>query len=146
MSIYDPQVPEAAIKDELWNGGCPDVEDKVTICKDVYDSLGDAHAAVILTEWDEFSNKDVPQAPSWDHQLPHSPTESYDSGIELDSWDQSRHDSIVPAKPIGRLDWSRVFGLMEKPAYVFDGRRILDVEGLENIGFQVVSIGRGDTL
>jgi UDPglucose 6-dehydrogenase len=31
---------------------------------------------------------------------------------------------------------------MSKPAYVFDGRNILDHNRLEQIGFQVVAIGK----
>jgi len=34
---------------------------------------------------------------------------------------------------------------MKKPAFVFDGRMILDPDVLRQIGFQVVTIGRGDT-
>jgi UDPglucose 6-dehydrogenase len=32
---------------------------------------------------------------------------------------------------------------MYKPAFVFDGRNILDVEKLSSIGFQVKGIGKG---
>lgn len=32
---------------------------------------------------------------------------------------------------------------MSKPAFVFDGRLILDQPALEKIGFQVRTIGRG---
>jgi len=33
---------------------------------------------------------------------------------------------------------------MKKPAFVFDGRMILDGDALRQIGFKVVTIGRGD--
>lgn len=40
------------------------------------------------------------------------------------------------------LDYRRVFDAMEKPAFVFDGRNILDHARLYDIGFNVYPIGR----
>ncbi|MED6198327.1 UDP-glucose 6-dehydrogenase 3 [Stylosanthes scabra] len=40
-----------------------------------------------------------------------------------------------------RIDYQRVFENMQKPAFVFDGRNILDVGKLRKIGFIVYSIG-----
>jgi UDPglucose 6-dehydrogenase len=40
------------------------------------------------------------------------------------------------------LDYERIFNTMEKPAFIFDGRNILDHEKLFNIGFNVFSIGK----
>jgi len=40
------------------------------------------------------------------------------------------------------LDYERIFHNMEKPAFIFDGRNILDHEKLFNIGFNVFSIGK----
>jgi len=39
-------------------------------------------------------------------------------------------------------DWQRIYNSMLKPATIFDGRNILDVESLQTIGFKVQSIGR----
>ena len=41
-----------------------------------------------------------------------------------------------------RLDWARVASGMRKPAFVFDGRNILDGEALEKLGFQYEAIGK----
>lgn len=41
------------------------------------------------------------------------------------------------------LDWQRIYDNMLKPAFVFDGRGILDRAGLEEIGFVVYTIGKG---
>ena len=38
-------------------------------------------------------------------------------------------------------DWNTIYNQMLKPAFVFDGRRILDKQNLEKIGFKVYSIG-----
>lgn len=40
------------------------------------------------------------------------------------------------------MDWRRVYEKMKKPAFVFDGRLILDVPRMEEIGFQIETIGR----
>jgi UDPglucose 6-dehydrogenase len=39
-------------------------------------------------------------------------------------------------------DWQKIYNNMMKPAFVFDGRNILDKEKLEYIGFKFYSIGR----
>jgi len=40
-------------------------------------------------------------------------------------------------------DWQRLYDHMKKPAFLFDGRNILNRDELEQIGFQVYTIGRG---
>ncbi|MGV3461123.1 MAG: UDP-glucose 6-dehydrogenase [Flavobacterium sp.] len=39
-------------------------------------------------------------------------------------------------------DWQRIYDNMKKPAFVFDGRNILDADALGKIGFIVSSIGK----
>lgn len=39
------------------------------------------------------------------------------------------------------LDWRRLYAEMERPAFVFDGRNLLDADALYAIGFDVVPIG-----
>ncbi|MCH8517776.1 MAG: UDP-glucose 6-dehydrogenase [Cyclobacteriaceae bacterium] len=41
------------------------------------------------------------------------------------------------------LDWQRIYDNMKKPAFLFDGRLILDREAMSRIGFQVYAIGKG---
>ncbi len=40
------------------------------------------------------------------------------------------------------LDWKKIFGLMRKPAFVFDGRNCLDRHALFDMGFHVRAIGK----
>lgn len=40
------------------------------------------------------------------------------------------------------LDFNRIYQSMMKPAYIFDGRKILNHEELQNIGFHVITIGK----
>jgi UDPglucose 6-dehydrogenase len=44
------------------------------------------------------------------------------------------------------IDWEVVYKGMNKPAFVFDGRLIIDAEKLRKIGFKVQTIGRGERL
>ncbi|MBP5188324.1 MAG: nucleotide sugar dehydrogenase, partial [Fibrobacterales bacterium] len=46
-------------------------------------------------------------------------------------------------KCFAELDWKRIHAGMEKPAFVFDGRNILDAAALSKIGFEVACIGKG---
>lgn len=50
----------------------------------------------------------------------------------LTEWDEFR-----------KLDWDSIYIQMYKPAFVFDGRNILDAEKLKAIGFQFKGIGKG---
>ena|SRR2546421_8119749 len=49
-------------------------------------------------------------------------------------WDEFRCD---------QMDYRRVYEGMNKPAYLFDGRLIIDEKPLKDIGFQVEIIGKG---
>jgi UDPglucose 6-dehydrogenase len=41
------------------------------------------------------------------------------------------------------LDYQRIFDSMQKPAFIFDGRNMLDHKALFEMGFEVYSIGKG---
>ncbi|KAF8645666.1 hypothetical protein AX16_007662 [Volvariella volvacea WC 439] len=47
-------------------------------------------------------------------------------------------------KEFKEIDWETVYANMSKPAFVFDGRLIVDAERLRKIGFKVTVIGRGE--
>lgn len=40
------------------------------------------------------------------------------------------------------LDWNRIYNGMKKPAFVFDGRKILNAEEMEKIGFVFSAVGK----
>lgn len=98
ITIYDPKVTEKQIKMDLANLGLhsqEDIESSIEVLSHPYQVCKNAHAIVLLTEWDEF----------------------------LD------------------LDWNCIYNDMLKPAFLFDGRRILNKEQLRNIGFKVYQLG-----
>ena len=39
------------------------------------------------------------------------------------------------------LDWSEIYNVMSKPAWIFDTRILIDKNYLNNIGFKVLSLG-----
>ena len=59
VSIYDPKVEEEQVWQSLkdTSNDFERVKKRVTICCSAYEACEDAHAIVIATEWDEFSNK-----------------------------------------------------------------------------------------
>ena len=59
VRIYDPLVKEAQIRSELkgTTGKLGDAERQLVICDSAYEACTGADAVIILTEWDEFSNR-----------------------------------------------------------------------------------------
>lgn len=51
----------------------------------------------------------------------------------MTEWDEFKH-----------YDWTTIFESMLKPAFIFDGRALLDIDSLEKIGFEAYSIGKGN--
>lgn len=94
LAIYDPKVPEKQIRADL---GLADDDSSITVYEDAYTATKDAHAILILTEWDEFK----------------------------------------------ALDYKKIYDSMNLPAFLFDGRNILDLETLREIGFEASGIGIG---
>ncbi len=109
VHVYDPQVsPRRMIDDMLalqeikeGNGSHvlteAQIRERLVIHPEPYIALKDAHAAMILTEWDAFRE----------------------------------------------YDWQAIYKDMLKPAFLFDGRNILDAEALRTSGFQVYQVGKG---
>lgn len=255
VAIYDPKVKEQEIWKELVadGGRLDNSEQHVSICTSAYEACEGADAVVVVTEWDEFSNKlptktpasstspkktdtfqippkrnaslvikspitgdvvtfinqSAPPAPPIKSEsisppleqkganshleqqadphplalteissnLPKSPCRTnrhkHESTSPLNSrspparspnrspnrspTDTHSHQQSIPsieerlnafnfgpdvaAKP-DRLDWARIAKAMRKPAFVFDGRNMLDGAALEKLGFRYEAIGK----
>ncbi len=99
LAIYDPKVSEDQIRVDLKQREVlrdGRLNDLVVIEQDPYAAAREAHAILILTEWEEFR----------------------------------------------ALDFQRIYDGMYKPAFLFDGRNILDLEALRAIGFEARGIGK----
>ena len=92
LSIYDPKVAEASIRSDLKEYN----QERIQISKSIEETVQDAHALVILTEWDCFKN----------------------------------------------LDYAKIFASMQKPAFLFDGRNLLDLKQIRKLGFEAYGIGK----
>jgi len=47
-------------------------------------------------------------------------------------------------KEFQQIDWETIYSRMSKPAFLFDGRLLIDADKLRKIGFKVTTIGRGE--
>eukprot|EP01066_Platyproteum_vivax_P019949 Platyproteum_vivax@DN7717_c0_g1_i1.p1 len=96
LHVYDPKVEYTQALCEFSEQNLEFDFKKQFIFSSPEEAIEDAHAIVVLTEWDEFKT----------------------------------------------FDYSSFYHKMKKPAFIFDGRNILDHKLLHNIGFEVHSIGR----
>jgi UDPglucose 6-dehydrogenase len=94
LTIYDPKVSAVTIYNDLE---LKPSSSSIQIVDDPYLAADQAHAVVVLTEWDLFKT----------------------------------------------LDFEKIYHSMMKPAFIFDGRNILDLQKLKNIGFNIAGIGKG---
>ncbi|XP_031489787.1 UDP-glucose 6-dehydrogenase 5-like isoform X1 [Nymphaea colorata] len=85
----------------------------------------------------------------WGYQgslQPKSPTSVKQVNVVWDAYEatKSAHGICIVTEwdEFKKLDFERIYTDMQKPAFVFDGRNILDLEKLRKIGFIVYSIGK----
>lgn len=85
----------------------------------------------------------------WDHPIhlqPMSPPASKQVNVVWDAYQAAKdaHGVCILTEwdEFKTLDYQKIFYNMRKPAYIFDGRNILDVAKLREIGFIVYSIGK----
>nr|XP_023928419.1 UDP-glucose 6-dehydrogenase 1-like [Quercus suber]XP_023928420.1 UDP-glucose 6-dehydrogenase 1-like [Quercus suber]XP_023928421.1 UDP-glucose 6-dehydrogenase 1-like [Quercus suber]POE90867.1 udp-glucose 6-dehydrogenase 1 [Quercus suber] len=85
----------------------------------------------------------------WDHAVhlqPMSPSTVKKVSIVWDAYEAARdaHAICILTEwdEFKTLDYQRIFDNMQKPAFVFDGRNMVNVKKLREIGFIVYSIGK----
>jgi len=85
----------------------------------------------------------------WDHPIHlqrSSPTYVEQVSVVSDAYEATKdaHGVCVLTEwdQFKKLDYQRIYDNMQKPAFVFDGRNIVDAEKLREIGFIVYSIGK----
>ena len=66
------------------------------------------------------------------HAEPYEALQSAHAIAVLTEWDEFK-----------TYDWQKIYDTMLKPAFVFDGRNILDNATMQKIGFELKSIGKG---
>ena len=80
--------------------------------------------------------KDLSRKNEWEHKLkiysnPYDACLDSHAVVILTEWDEFRE-----------LNYQRIFDSMKKPAFLFDGRNILDNKAMQKIGFQIKRIGK----
>ncbi len=96
--VYDPRVSADRIYadlDALGTRSPAENRRRLHVLSDPYETVFNAYAVAVLTEWDEFLS----------------------------------------------YEWPRIHLNMHKPAFVFDGRRLLEPSKMEAIGFEYYTIG-----
>ncbi|CAI4221273.1 unnamed protein product [Auanema sp. JU1783] len=80
VSIYDPKVSKSQMHWELEQvSDSASVEKLITVHEDPYEAAADAHAIVVLTEWDEFKDYDYKKI----HATMHRPAAIFDGRLIL---------------------------------------------------------------
>lgn len=95
IAVYDPKVDEDQIHQDLKRVGVENI-DCIRRVDDPYAAAQDAHAVLVLTEWEEFK----------------------------------------------AYDYKKIYNSMLKPAFLFDGRNILNLKDLSALGFEAFGIGK----
>jgi UDPglucose 6-dehydrogenase len=96
VHVYDPKVQRPAAIEEFAIHDIKVKDEQFIFADSPADAVKDAHAIVVLTEWEEFKH----------------------------------------------YDYETFYANMMKPAFVFDGRNLVDPVKLENIGFEVHLLGK----
>ncbi len=65
---------------------------------------------------------------------PYEAAAGADAIVILTEWDAFRVD---------QLDYERIFKMMRKPAFLFDGRNVVDLDRVRQIGFEAFGVGKG---
>ena len=91
LAVFDPKVSELSIQRDLQTTD----PNRLVVENDPYEAAKDAHAIILLTDWELFKT----------------------------------------------LDYKKIYASMQKPAFVFDGRNLLNMNELRNIGFEAIGIG-----
>ncbi|KAF2299339.1 hypothetical protein GH714_031633 [Hevea brasiliensis] len=85
----------------------------------------------------------------WDHPLhlqPTSPTTVKQVTVVWDAYEATKDAHglcfLTEWDEFKTLDYKRIYDNMQKPAFVFDGRNVVNVDKLREIGFIVYSIGK----
>ena len=98
--------------------------------------LAEEHAMVTVSDPKALDNarKDLEDISDYVHyeEDPYKATEDSHAVAILTEWNIYKD-----------LDYKRIYDSMEKPAFIFDGRNILDHKNLFDIGFNVFAIGKG---
>jgi len=103
----------------------------IRVCRE----LAEEHAQVVVTDPKALENAKIELADSLEHisfeKDPYRAAEGAHAIALITEWPE-----------YATLDYQRIYDSMTKPAFIFDGRNLLDFDHLFKIGFEIYSIGR----
>ncbi len=104
----------------------------IRVCRE----LAGEHAQVVVSDPQAIENAKLEMPDLLDQiefeEDPYTAVEGAHAVALLTEWNQYKE-----------LDFQRIYDSMAKPAFIFDGRNMLDHQALFDIGFEVYSIGKG---
>jgi UDPglucose 6-dehydrogenase len=104
----------------------------IKVCR----KLAGEHAKVVVTDPKAIENARIEMPDLLDQiafeEDPYAAAEGAHAVALLTDWQEYK-----------TLDYQRIYDSMAKPAFIFDGRNMLDHQALFDIGFEVYSIGKG---
>ena len=104
----------------------------IKVCRE----LAAEHASVVVSDPKAIENAKIELAGALDRiefdEDPYAAADGAHAVAILTDW-----------KEYNELDYQRIYDSMAKPAFIFDGRNMLDHQALFDIGFEVYSIGKG---
>lgn len=168
IAIFDPFCREADILREV-TAVCGQQTTAVKVYADPYLACSQAHAVLVITDCDQFRNvslsdvlrqtgkngqvgktNQIDQTILDARQMPDAGCDTYTTNgrtyyltpqtCPLDCVDCA--DYPAPMAVTEPLEWARVAYNMREPKWVFDGRGILEVRGLQRLGMRVDAVGR----
>jgi UDPglucose 6-dehydrogenase len=85
----------------------------------------------------------------WDHPVhlqPMCPTAVKQVSVTWDAYGATKGAHgiciLIEWDEFKTLDYEKIYNSMQKPAFLFDGRNVVDLEKMREIGFIVYSIGK----
>lgn len=140
----------------------------IRVVDDALEACTDANAVLLLTPWDQFrypakiqqtvalyesGQVDIPIGDQIAGETTKSDTQAAgrldqpaeELPCESDCRECARGNTRKGRKIGTSISWERIAKLMKKPNLVFDGRGIVDVPGMEKLGFRVEVIGKVDS-
>ena len=131
------------LSDLMWNAGVPAKEARVLLLGWSYKAeVGDPRETPAEPLAETLISKGV-KVGTWD---PHIDFGEYPEGVEIisDIYDAKGYDIavlITAHKACKNVDWGKLLSQMRTPL-IYDGRRVLDLALLEELGWQTYAVGK----
>ena len=135
LAIYDPKVDPGQIKQDL------NEIQKGSMVVTVVSSKTDEKTSTSPRDHGSSSSSSGHGSPPLPYGCQQKIVQVADSVFEAA---EKAHALVICTEwdEFKQLDYENIYQIMEKPAFIFDGRKILDHEKLIKIGFHVETIGR----